>query len=266
MIGFLANKVSFAKTSISPKEEEGAEVCVFAQGHPDWRPTAPGACRPAQWQRGMARDAPEKRRRGGRRGEGMPQTMPLPASRRPPSNAGRMRARTGRPTESGGLINGPGTTAWIAHTALDPQGTSRHCARSGRRKQPDPDPGDKAATLIDNVVRRVPDVSERLGRPRADRDRRAGREAWTISGASTSSSQLGEPEHGPGGFNRNLDRAAVANPAVRGVPRPVKGFNTVTSRVINAAGTHPEGRFEMASAVLLRWSPGHRDDLRQDLR
>jgi len=92
------------------------------------------------------------------------------------------------------------------------------------------DPSADTYYLIDNVVRRVPDVSERLGRLRAMGTGVLAAKALDDQRRFDISTQLGELNMTLADFNENLDRAAVANPALRGsLEKLGKEFNAVSS-------------------------------------
>ena len=110
------------------------------------------------------------------------------------------------------------------------------------------DPSADTYYLIDNVIRRVPDVSERLGRLRAMGTGVLAAKALDDQRRFDISTQLGELNMALADFNENLDRAAVANPAIRGsLEKLSKEFNSVASQVIEALQEHIlKGDFEMA--------------------
>jgi len=110
------------------------------------------------------------------------------------------------------------------------------------------DPSADTYYLIDNVIRRVPDVSERLGRLRAMGTGALAAKSLDDQRRFDISTQLGELNMTLADFNENLDRAATANPALRGsLDKLGTEFNTVTSQVIDALQEHIlKGDFEMA--------------------
>ncbi|MDD3328982.1 MAG: methyl-accepting chemotaxis protein [Zoogloea sp.] len=110
------------------------------------------------------------------------------------------------------------------------------------------DPSADTYYLIDNVIRRVPDVSERLGRLRAMGTGALAAKSLDDQRRFDISTQLGELNMTLADFNENLDRAATANPALRGsLDKLGTEFNTVASQVIDALQEHIlKGDFEMA--------------------
>ena len=110
------------------------------------------------------------------------------------------------------------------------------------------DPSADSYYLIDNLIRRVPDVSERLGRLRAMGTGVLAAKAMDDQRRFDISTQLGELNMALADFNENLDRAAVANPAVRGsLERLGKEFNGLSGQVVEALQERIlKGDFEMA--------------------
>ena len=90
------------------------------------------------------------------------------------------------------------------------------------------DPSADSYYLIDNVTRRMPDVSERLGRLRAMGTGVLASKAIDEQRHFDISSQLGELNMALSDFNENLKRAAEANPAVKpSLDRLGQDFNEV---------------------------------------
>ena len=110
------------------------------------------------------------------------------------------------------------------------------------------DPSADTYYLIDNVLRRVPDVSERLGRLRALGTGVLAAKTMDDQRRFDVSSQLGELNMALADFNENLQRAASANPAIKpSLDSLGKEFNGVTAKVIDALQEHMlKGDFEMA--------------------
>ncbi len=110
------------------------------------------------------------------------------------------------------------------------------------------DPSADTYYLIDNVIRRVPDVSERLGRLRAMGTGVLAAKTLDEQRRFDISTQLGELNMTLADFNENLERAAVANPAVRGsLEKLGKDFNSLVSQVTDALQEHIlKGDFETA--------------------
>lgn len=111
------------------------------------------------------------------------------------------------------------------------------------------DPSADTYYLIDNMLRRVPDVSERLGRLRA-----MGTGALAAKNVDDQrrfdiSSQLGELNMAVADLNENFDRAGVANPHIKATLDTLgKEFNAGTSNVIDQIQNHLlKGDYEMAA-------------------
>ena len=113
------------------------------------------------------------------------------------------------------------------------------------------DPSADSYYLIDNVMRRVPDVSERLGRLRAMGTGVLAAKALDEQRRFDISSQLGELNMALADFNENLQRAAANNPALQtSLSRLEQEFAVVTSSVVNELQEHMlKGDFEMAAPV-----------------
>jgi methyl-accepting chemotaxis protein len=113
------------------------------------------------------------------------------------------------------------------------------------------DPSADSYYLIDNTLRRVPDVSERLGRLRAMGTGALAARSVDDQRRFDISSQLGELSMAVLDLNENFDRAAVANPSVRSSLEQLgKEFNGATSKVVDQLQDHVlKGDFEMAPAV-----------------
>lgn len=110
------------------------------------------------------------------------------------------------------------------------------------------DPSADSYYLIDNTLRRVPDVSERLGRLRAMGTGALAAKAVDDQRRFEISSQLGELNMAVTDLNENFDRAAIANPSVRtSLEQLGKEFNSATSKVVDQLQEHVlKGDFEMA--------------------
>ncbi|MBT9497053.1 MAG: methyl-accepting chemotaxis protein [Zoogloea sp.] len=113
------------------------------------------------------------------------------------------------------------------------------------------DPSADTYYLIDNTVRRVPDVSERLGRLRAMGTGALAAKAVDDQRRFDISSQLGELNMAVTDLNENFDRAAIANPRVgASLDKLGKEFNAGTSKVVEVLQEHVlKGDFEMAPPV-----------------
>jgi methyl-accepting chemotaxis protein len=111
------------------------------------------------------------------------------------------------------------------------------------------DPSPDTYYLLDNMLRRVPDVSERLGRLRA-----LGTGALAAKNVDEQrrfdiSSQLGELNMAVTDLNENFDRSGIANPHIRGTLDALRNeFNAGTSNVIDQLQNHLlKGDYEMAA-------------------
>lgn len=113
------------------------------------------------------------------------------------------------------------------------------------------DPSADSYYLIDNTLRRVPDVSERLGRLRAMGTGALAAKSVDDQRRFDISSQLGELSMAVTDLNENFDRAAIANPMVKSSLEQLgREFNAATSRVVEQLQDHVlKGDFEMAPAV-----------------
>ncbi|MBP7393895.1 MAG: methyl-accepting chemotaxis protein [Zoogloea sp.] len=115
------------------------------------------------------------------------------------------------------------------------------------------DPSAASYYLIDNMMRRVPDVSERLGRLRAMGTGVLAAKALDEQRRFDISLQLGELNMALADFNENLQRAAANNPALgASLGKLEQEFAVVTSEVVNELQEHMlKGDFEMAAPVYL---------------
>lgn len=101
------------------------------------------------------------------------------------------------------------------------------------------DPSADSYYLIDNALRRVPDVSERLGRLRAMGTGVLAAKAIDEQRRYDISSQLGELNMSVLDLNENFERAAIANPKVRSVlDTLVKDFNTSSAAIVDTLQNH----------------------------
>ncbi|NML28401.1 methyl-accepting chemotaxis protein [Zoogloea dura] len=109
------------------------------------------------------------------------------------------------------------------------------------------DPSADTYYLIDNTLRRVPDVSERLGRLRAMGTGALAARAVDDQRRFDLSSQLGELNMAVTDLNENFERAAVANPLIRPTFEALdKDFNEATGKVVGHLKDHVlKGDFEM---------------------
>ena len=151
--------------------------------------------------------------------------------------------------QSGGLQMKPRDNL-IAHTALIRKAIQA-LHDLGDENNLTLDPSADSYYLIDNVTRRVPDVSERLGRLRAMGTGVLASKAIDEQRHFDISSQLGELNMALSDFNENLKRAAEANPAVKpSLDRLGQDFNAVTSKVIEQLQEHIlKGDFEMPASA-----------------
>ncbi|WP_398310382.1 methyl-accepting chemotaxis protein [Zoogloea sp.] len=110
------------------------------------------------------------------------------------------------------------------------------------------DPSADTYYLIDNTLRRVPDVSERLGRLRAMGTGVLAAKAVDDQRRFDISSQLGELNMAVLDLNENFERAATANANIRPILEALgKDFNAAASRVVDQLQNHVlKGNFEMA--------------------
>ncbi|MCK6396253.1 methyl-accepting chemotaxis protein [Zoogloea sp.] len=110
------------------------------------------------------------------------------------------------------------------------------------------DPSADTYYLIDNTLRRVPDVSERLGRLRAMGTGALAAKAVDDQRRFDLSSQLGELNMAVLDLNENFERAAAANANIRPTLDALgKDFNTSTSQVVDQLQNHVlKGDLEMA--------------------
>lgn len=111
------------------------------------------------------------------------------------------------------------------------------------------DPSPDTYYLIDNMLRRVPDVSERLGRLRALGTGALAAKSVDEQRRFDISSQLGELNMAVTDLNENFERAAVANPRIKGTLEALgRDFNAGTTNVIDQLQNHLlKGDFEMAA-------------------
>ncbi|MBN9696901.1 MAG: methyl-accepting chemotaxis protein [Zoogloea sp.] len=109
------------------------------------------------------------------------------------------------------------------------------------------DPSADTYYLIDNTLRRVPDVSERLGRLRAMGTGALAARAVDDQRRFDISSQLGELNMAVTDLNENFERAAIANPLIRPTFEALgKDFNEATGKVVGHLKDHVlKGDFEM---------------------
>jgi len=109
------------------------------------------------------------------------------------------------------------------------------------------DPSADTYYLIDNTLRRVPDVSERLGRLRAMGTGALAARAVDDQRRFDLSSQLGELNMAVTDLNENFERAAMANPMIRPTFEALgKDFNEATGKVVGHLKDHVlKGDFEM---------------------
>ena len=156
--------------------------------------------------------------------------------------------------QSGGLQMKPRDNL-IAHTALIRKAIQA-LHDLGDENNLTLDPSADSYYLIDNVTRRVPDVSERLGRLRAMGTGVLASKAIDEQRHFDISSQLGELNMALSDFNENLKRAAEANPGVKpSLDRLGQDFNTVTSKVIEQLQEHIlKGDFEMPASAYFEMS------------
>ncbi|WP_374263762.1 methyl-accepting chemotaxis protein [Zoogloea sp.] len=120
------------------------------------------------------------------------------------------------------------------------------------------DPSADSYYLIDNIIHRVPDVSERLGRLRALGTGALSAKAVDDQRRFDISSQLGELNMTLADFNENLQRAGEANPALKpSLDKLSQEFNAVTTKVIDVLQQHIlKGDFEMAPAAYFELTTG----------
>ncbi len=120
------------------------------------------------------------------------------------------------------------------------------------------DPVADSYYLIDNIVHRVPEVSERLGRLRAMGTGVLAAKALDDQRRFDISTQLGELNMALAGFNENLQRAAAANPQIRpSLDRLGQEFNATTAKVLDALREHIlKGDFEMAPTAYFELATG----------
>ena len=113
------------------------------------------------------------------------------------------------------------------------------------------DPSADTYYLIDNTLRRVPDVSERLGRLRAMGTGVLATKNLDEQRRFDISSQLGELNMAVLDLNENFERAASANPPIRPILGALgKEFNSATSVVIDQLENHVlKGDFQLASSA-----------------
>ena len=110
------------------------------------------------------------------------------------------------------------------------------------------DPSADTYYLIDNTLRRVPDVSERLGRLRAMGTGALAAKAVDDQRRFDLSSQLGELNMAVLDLNENFERASAANASIRPTLEALgKDFNASTSQVVDQLQNHVlKGDLEMA--------------------
>ena len=110
------------------------------------------------------------------------------------------------------------------------------------------DPSADTYYLIDNTLRRVPDVSERLGRLRAMGTGALAAKAVDDQRRFDLSSQLGELNMAVLDLNENFERAGAANANIRPTLDALsKDFNASTSQVVDQLQNHVlKGDLEMA--------------------
>jgi methyl-accepting chemotaxis protein len=113
------------------------------------------------------------------------------------------------------------------------------------------DPSADTYYLIDNTLRRVPDVSERLGRLRAMGTGVLAAKALDDQRRFDISTQLGELNMAVLDLNENFERAAGANPRLRPTLEALgKEFNDASSGVVGQLQNHVlKGDFEMPSSA-----------------
>lgn len=110
------------------------------------------------------------------------------------------------------------------------------------------DPSADSYYLIDNIVRRIPDVAERLGRLRAMGTGALAAKAVDEQRRFDISSELGELNMAITDFNENLTRSIAANPTVgASLDKLGRDLNANVTKVVDALKVHIlKGDFEMS--------------------